>query len=96
MSYSRWGRDSDWYIYRQSGAQRLEDELLSVWHATGGPGEPNTEFSCADVSEMLARNDFSLIRGWSPAADSLLREALNAFVKDVLDIWRGGPSAPSQ
>lgn len=32
---------------------------------------------------MLARDDFSRIRGWSVAADGLLREALDTFVKDV-------------
>lgn len=83
MSYSRWGRHSDWYIYRQSGARSRGDEVLSVWHVTSAPGAPNTEFSYSEVRDMLARNDFSRIRGWSQPADALLREALNAFVRDV-------------
>lgn len=83
MAYSRWGRDSDWYIYRQSGAQRPEDEMLAVWHVTAVPGEPDCEFNYANVLEMLARDDFSRIRGWSVAADAIFREALNTFVEDV-------------
>lgn len=83
MSYSRFGRYSDWYVHRKSGARKLEDELLIVWHVTAGPGRPATEFSCAEVAEMLERNDFSRISGWSPSADGLLREALGGFVGDV-------------
>lgn len=83
MSYSRFGRYSDWYVYRKSGARKLEDETLVVWHVTAGRGRPATEFSYAEVSEMLERNDFSQISGWSPSADDLLREALGGFVGDV-------------
>jgi hypothetical protein len=82
MSYSRFGRYSDWYIYRKSGARKLEDETLVVWHVTAGPGRPATEFSYAEVSEMLERNDFSRINCWSPSANDLLREALGGFVGD--------------
>jgi hypothetical protein len=83
MSYSRFGRYSDWYIYRKSGARMLEGETLIVWHVTAGPGRTATEFSYAEVFEMLERNDFSRISGWSPSADDLLREALGNFVEDV-------------
>lgn len=84
MSYARWTRDCDWYIYWQAGtAQRPEDEVLAVWYVTASPGEPNTEFRCAEVTEMLAQNDFSRIRGWSPSAHGLLQDALDAFVRDV-------------
>jgi hypothetical protein len=83
MSYSRFGRYSDWYVYRKSGARKLEDETLVVWHVTAGPGRPATEFSHAEVAEMLERNDFSRISGWSPSADDLLREALGGFVGDA-------------
>jgi hypothetical protein len=83
MSYLRYDRYSDWYIYRRSGARRLEDELLIVWHVSTGPGRPGTEFSYAEVSEMLERNDFSRIAGWSPSDDDDLREALSSFVGDV-------------
>ncbi len=92
MSYERWTRHSDWYIYRQSGPQRREDEILNVWHVTSSPGQPNTEFHYDEVSEMLALNDLSRIRGWSPAEDDLLREALAAFIKDV-DETPQGPAA---
>lgn len=78
MSFSRWGRYSDWYIYRQSGAERLEDELLSVWNVTA-----LNEFSYEEVSEMLAQGDFSRIRGWTPSADAPLREALSSFERDA-------------
>ena len=83
MSYSRFWRYSDWYIYRKSGARKLEDELLMVWHVTAGPGRPATEFRYDEVAEMLECNDFSRINGWSPSADGLLREALSDFVRDV-------------
>ena len=83
MSYERWTRHSDWYIYRQSGPRRREDEILNVWHATSSPGQPNTEFHYDEVSEMLGLKDFTRIRGWSPSEDDLLREALTAFIKDV-------------
>ncbi len=84
MSYARWTRDCDWYIFWQSSkARQPEDEVLAVWHVTASPGEPNTEFRCAEVTEMLAQNDFSRIRGWSPSANDLLQDALSAFVRDV-------------
>lgn len=83
MSYERWTRHSDWYIYRQSGLRRREDEILNVWHVTSSPGQPNTEFHYAEVSEMLKLDDFSRIRGWSPSENDLLREALGAFIRDV-------------
>ena len=83
MSYSRFERYSDWYIYRKSGARTLQDELLIVWHVTAGPGRPATEFRYAEVVEMLKRNDFSRINGWSPSDDDFLREALGGFVRDV-------------
>ncbi len=96
MSYARWWRGSDWYIYRQSGgARRREDEVLSVWHASADPGEPGTEFRYPEVSEMLSRGDFSSIRGWSPSANPLLKEALRAFVKDV-ERDHGGSSPSSE
>lgn len=89
MSYARWTRDSDWYIYRQSGrTQRPEDEALSCWHVTSNPGDPGTEFRYAEVSEMLARGDFSRIRGWNPLANDLVSEALGAFKRDVDDAYR--------
>lgn len=47
------------------------------------PGRPATEFRYAEVAEMLERDDFSRINGWSPPADDLLREALSGFVRDV-------------
>jgi hypothetical protein len=68
MSYSRFGRYSDWYVYRKSGARKLEDETLIVWHVTAAPRRPATEFRHAEVAEMLERNDFSRISGWSPSA----------------------------
>jgi len=96
MSYARWARDSDWYIYWQSSnAQRPEDEVLAVWHVTACPGEPNTEFRYSEVTEMLAQNDFSRIRGWSPAASGLLQEALSAFVRDVATSRCGSSSLRS-
>ena len=93
MSYARWTRGSDWYIFWQAGtARRSEDEVLAVWHVTASPGEPNTELRCAEVTEMLAQNDFSRIRGWSPSASGLLRDALSAFVRDVATARRGSSS----
>ena len=85
MSYSRFGRHSDWYIYRKSGARKLEEELLIVWHVTSGPGRAATEFSYDEVVEILELGDFSRINGWSSTAESLLRETLSAFVRDVRD-----------
>jgi hypothetical protein len=95
MSYARWTRDCDWYIYRQSGAaQRPEDEGLTCWHVTSGPGDPGTEFQYAEVSEMLERGDFSSIRGWSPPSNVLLQEALATFKRDVDDVYRKAPPSP--
>jgi hypothetical protein len=90
MSYARWTRDCDWYIYWQSSkAQRPEDEVLAVWHVTACPGEPNTEFRYSEVTEMLAQNDFSRIRGWSPSASGLLRDAFSSFVRSIATARRG-------
>ncbi len=97
MSYARWWRGSGWYIYRQSGrALRPEDEVLSVWHASADPGESGTEFRYPEVSAMLVRNDFSSIRGWSPSANLLLKEALHVFVKDVERDHGGSSSSPER
>lgn len=93
MSYARWTRGSDWYIFWQAGtARRPDDEILAVWHASASPGKPNTEFRCAEVTEMLAQNDFSRICGWSSSAIGLLQAALSAFVRDVAAARQGSSS----
>jgi hypothetical protein len=95
MSYARWTRDSDWYIYRQSGrARRPENETLACWHVTSNPGDSGTEFQYSEVSEMLAGGDYSRIRGWSPSASVLLQEALAEFKRDVEDEYRTSPPSP--
>lgn len=90
MSYARWTRGCDWYIFWQSNRakQRAEDETLAVWHVSSNPSDRGAQFALSEISSMLERADFSPVFGRTPKDDAVLAEAFRAFVKDVVEKYR--------
>ncbi len=85
MSYARWTRECDWYIFWQSSGVRSQEdsETLAVWHVSASPGDHGAQFTFSEISSMLEHADFSPVRGRSPKDDAVLAEAFQAFLKDV-------------
>src|SRR5688572_12668884 len=91
MAYSRWGSDSDWYVFWH-GAKADSDaaaagrpkpkseERLAIWRAKR---EERSLFTYLEVREMLASGDLSRIRGFDEPSRSLLVECMSAFIEDV-------------
>ena len=83
MAYSRW-LCSDWYIFwHASDAKKKEDEILAVWHA-GISDLPVYKYT--EIREMLAKDDFSEIKGYSSKDHAFLREIFEEWIRDV-DEW---------
>lgn len=91
MAYSRWGRDSDWYVFWESTKADMDaaasgrpkpkaEERLAVWRAKN---KQTPSFSYVEVREMLASGDFSRIPGFDESSRAILRECMTAFVHDV-------------
>ncbi len=84
MAYSRYGRESNWYIFWLSphGATK-DDERVAVWHADHRKDQP--DFSYGEIRQMMAVDDFSQIPGFSQQDVEFVRGALSEFVADVDD-----------
>ena len=83
MAYSRW-LCSDWYIFwHSSDAKKKEDEILAVWYARM---EDFPVYKYTEIKEMLEKDDFSAIKGYTPKDHAFLREIFEAWISDV-DKW---------
>ena len=83
MAYSRW-LCSDWYIFwHTSDAKRKEDEMLAVWYAGI---EDLPVYKYIEIKEMLKKDDFSKIKGYTPKDHAFLREIFEEWIQDV-DSW---------
>jgi len=91
MAYSRWGRDSDWYVFWETTKADTDaaaagrpkpktEERLAVWRAKN---KETPSFTYAEVREMLASGDFSRIPGFDESSRKILAECMTAFVHDV-------------
>ena len=91
MAYSRWGGDSDWYVFWETTKAEMDaaaagrpkpktEQRLAVWHAKN---KETPSYTYADVREMLASGDFSRIPGFDEGSRQILRECMTAFVYDV-------------
>jgi hypothetical protein len=82
MAYLRYSRDSDWYVFHQSSdTQNRNEEVLAVWHVDHRIESP--QFTYAQVKQMLRRNDFSEIPGYSAKYEDQIKTALEEFVRDI-------------
>lgn len=87
MSYSRWG-GSDWYIFwHTSDAKRKEDEILAVWHASV---ETLPVYSYTSIKDMLTKDDFSEVLGYSPEDHNFLKRIFQRWIEDVDKAYRKG------
>ena len=91
MAYSRWGLDSDWYVFWETTKADMEaaeagrpkpksEELLAIWRARN---KEMPRFTYAEVREMLTSGDFSRIPGFDADSRKILAECMTAFVHDV-------------
>ncbi len=91
MAYSRWGRDSDWYIFWETTKADSEaaaagrpkpkvEERLAIWRAQSKEAR---SFTYAEVSEMLTSGNFSRIPGFDDSSRKILDERMTAFIYDV-------------
>ena len=91
MAYSRWGRDSDWYVFWETSKADMDaeaagtpkpkaEEVLAVWHVKN---KERPSFTYAEVREMLATGDFSRIPGFEESSRMVLKDCMTAFVNDV-------------
>ena len=90
LAYARYERGCNWYIFWEASgddqpanqaAGSKEKERLAVWH--GDHRKTTPAFTYAQVSQMLAADDFTAIPGFQPRDKDLLRMCLSEFVKDV-------------
>lgn len=81
MSYVRYSRTSDWYIFARVSPVNNQ-MVLAVWHKDFRSHEP--EFSVNEVQRMLASNDFSAVPGYDSEVRTLLRAAFEEFVADEI------------
>ena len=87
MAYSRWGY-SDWYIFwHTSDAKKKEEEILAVWRADV---EELPVYSYAVVKDMLAKDDFSDVLGYTPADHEFLRYIFQQWIRDVDEAYAKG------
>lgn len=91
MAYSRWGLNSDWYVFWESTKadasaaaaghpKPKSEERLAIWHAKT---EETPSFTYAEVREMLTSGDFSRIPGFDESHRSLLARCMSEFIHDV-------------
>jgi hypothetical protein len=91
MAYSRWGKDSDWYVFWLSTKADVDaaaagrpkpktEERLAVWRARN---KETPSFTYAEVREMLASRDLSRIPGFDESSRKILHECMAAFIDDV-------------
>jgi hypothetical protein len=91
MAYSRWGPDSDWYVFWERTKGEADsavtgkpkpkpEERLAVWRAKN---KEMPSFTYAEVREMLASGDFSRIPGFDESSRTVLQECMAAFIQDV-------------
>jgi hypothetical protein len=88
MAYSRWGHDSDWYVFWESTKADADaaaagkpkpksEERLAIWRAKH---KETPSFTYAEVREMLTSGDFSRIAGFDESSRPLLSECMTAFL----------------
>jgi hypothetical protein len=91
MAYSRWGLNSNWYVFWESTKADADaaaaghpkpksEERLAIWRAKN---KETPTFTYAEVREMLANGNFSLIPGYDESSRSLLVECMTEFIHDV-------------
>lgn len=91
MAYSRWGRDSDWYIFWETTKADMDaaaagrrkpktEERLAVWRVKN---KETPSFTYAEVREMLASGDFSRILGFDEGSRKILHACMAAFIEDA-------------
>lgn len=83
MAYVRYGNSSDWYIFRNHGADAQVEDSLAIWHRRFRSMAP--VFSLSEVKKMLQCDDFSVIPGYSESHRLLLRACLGEFLVDARD-----------
>jgi hypothetical protein len=99
MAYSRWGRNSDWYVFWEdteaaadaaAGGQHKPkpEERLAIWHAKS---KETPSFTYVEICQMLVSDDFSPIPGFTEESRVLLRDCMSQFVQDVDHDNGGGP-----
>jgi len=94
MAYSRYGSDSDWYVFWEvtkadsdaaaaGHPKPKEAEVLAIWHADYCASTPS--FTYAQVRKMVTNDDFSSIPGFQESSRELLRTCTSEFIQDVDD-----------
>ena len=91
MAYSRWDRNSNWYVFWEetetgdeaavAGKSKPKSlEMLDIWRAQN---QATPRFSYAEVSEILQTDDFSRIPGFDEDSRAILCECMIAFIRDL-------------